>query len=190
MSNDNDDFKIWLNEVKGIKRLKLKQKVQPPLKPLPELKDLNSNFKRRMDRYKPSSSLRELSINDISGIDSSTLKRIDKGLYNISASIDLHGMTEEQAYQAFDKFIKNSYELHHRLVLVIVGKGKKSEGKMGLLRSLLPTWVNHPHIRSLIVTLRVAPKEHGGEGAYFILLKRARNDFNNQTRSSSHRNKA
>ena len=73
----------------------------------------------------------------------------------------------------------DSYLQGHRRVLIITGKGIKSEDEpwyeaKGVLREALPAWLNSPNIRPFILSICPAGRDEGGSGAMSILLKRQR----------------
>lgn len=104
-------------------------------------------------------------------IDTNTATRFRKGKQDIDATLDLHGMTHDKAHAAFSRFIKTAYTRQNRTLLVITGKGTLGTG---LLRRMLPEWINDDDIRGLVLAFDVAKPHHGGSGAYTILLKRKR----------------
>ena len=57
-----------------------------------------------------------------------------------------------------------------RCVLVITGKGKAGTG---VLRQRFLDWINHAEIRPHVSGYSVANVRHGGDGAFYLLLKRA-----------------
>jgi DNA-nicking Smr family endonuclease len=60
-------------------------------------------------------------------------------------------------------------------VLVITGKGKVgAESERGVLRRQVPQWLNLPEFRSLVVGFEEAHVGHGGEGALYVRVRRAR----------------
>jgi DNA-nicking Smr family endonuclease len=188
MSNKHftDDSQDWHNATKEIKKIDSNKKITPSLKPLP---DINQPIKL-IDKLGTKQSLRstkleELHVGNTSGVDTSTLKKIEKGNYKIDSCLDLHGLSQEKSYLALEKFIKKSYSEHKRLLLVIVGKGYKSINKKGLLRDLLPSWINYPTIRPLVINIQYANQKHGGTGAFYILLKRIKNDPNHKANRAS-----
>lgn len=119
---------------------------------------------------------------DYAGIDRNTADRFRKGKFTLDATIDLHGMTREKAHRILMGFIKNHYELGSRCVLVITGKGQKLAGSIdnmeyssrGVLRELLPHWLDEPMLKPLILAFDHAKQQHGGSGAFYILLRRKR----------------
>ncbi|NNE82945.1 MAG: hypothetical protein HKN28_03145, partial [Alphaproteobacteria bacterium] len=58
-------------------------------------------------------------------------------------------------------------------VLVITGKGSVREGG-GILRRRLPDWLNQSICRPHVLAFATARPEHGGSGAFYVLLRRRR----------------
>jgi DNA-nicking Smr family endonuclease len=105
------------------------------------------------------------------GLDKRSLARLRRGMLPIEGTIDLHGMTQAEAHMALHQFIAASQQRGRRCVLVITGKGSRSEG---VLRSAVPHWLNLPATRSLVLAFAYATPAHGGAGALYVLLKRRR----------------
>lgn len=106
--------------------------------------------------------------------------KMKKGRLSPEARLDLHGMTTTQAYPALTRFILAASAREARLVLVITGKGKlKDEGgpipeRLGVLRHQLPHWLNTAPLRAHVLQITEAHVKHGGQGAYYVYLRRAR----------------
>ena len=112
---------------------------------------------------------------DYANIDRNTATRFRKGDYQIDATLDLHGMTREKAYKFLMQFLHMHYGFGSRCLLVITGKGSKDAASpRGVLRGLLPQWIDDVSIKHMILAFDSAKPKHGGEGAYYILLKRKR----------------
>lgn len=113
-------------------------------------------------------------------MDKKTYGRMVKGKLRPEDRIDLHGMTTGSALPALTGFIMRSHAAGLRLVLVITGKGKQvdSDGPIpsrpGVLRHQVPEWLAKPPLAALILEVRAAHRSHGGEGAYYVYLKRNR----------------
>ncbi|MEY4879223.1 MAG: hypothetical protein RJB62_692 [Pseudomonadota bacterium] len=90
-----------------------------------------------------------------------------KGRLEPEARIDLHGYTQDAAYRALHRFVLRARSLDQRLVLVITGKA-------GVLHNMLPRWLGESDFRELVVGASAAHIKHGGTGAYYVALKRAR----------------
>ena len=95
------------------------------------------------------------------------IARLRRGTVALEGRIDLHGLTEEQAHHAVDRFLETSWSAGRRLVLVITGKG-------GVLRNLLPRWLAASRHRGRVLALSEAAPRHGGSGAYYLRLRRRR----------------
>jgi len=102
--------------------------------------------------------------------------RLRKGRLPIEGRIDLHGKTSVEAHDALKAFVTRAHRAGKRCVLVITGKGSRSgaDGKAGILRQVVPRWLNEPAFRPLILAFTHARPEDGGEGALYVLLKRTR----------------
>ncbi|MFA7431875.1 MAG: Smr/MutS family protein [Rhodospirillaceae bacterium] len=105
------------------------------------------------------------------GVDKRTAQRFKRGRMEIDATIDLHGMTQEAAHIALNRFVTNGAATGKRCLLVITGKGTRGEG---VLRRAVPRWLNDERLRGLILSYSHAQPHHGGQGALYVLLKRRR----------------
>ena len=108
------------------------------------------------------------------GVDKRTATRLRRGQIAIEGRIDLHGLTQEDAYQALSAFLAGSQEAGRRCVLVITGKGLRPDGSVGVIRAALPHWLNQPHNRPRVLAFAGAAPRDGGEGALYVLLRRKR----------------
>jgi DNA-nicking Smr family endonuclease len=95
-----------------------------------------------------------------------------RGKQAIDARLDLHGLTQSEAHGALLHFLRNAHARDARLVLVITGKGRGAEP--GVLRRQVPQWLGLPEFRSLVVGFEDAHVTHGGEGALYVRVRRAR----------------
>jgi len=113
-------------------------------------------------------------------MDHKSFTRMKKGRLSPEARIDLHGMTLAQAHPALTEFILSSAAKGRRLVLVITGKGKSKpeDGPIpvrhGVLRHQVPHWLHSAPLKPHILQLSEAHLKHGGEGAYYVYLRRNR----------------
>ena len=101
--------------------------------------------------------------------------RLSRGKQEIDARIDLHGMTQSRAHRALFGFLQRAHHDGFTFVLVITGKGKLgSESERGVLRRQVPQWLALPEFRTLVVGYEEAHIGHGGEGALYVRVRRAR----------------
>ena len=90
-----------------------------------------------------------------------------KGRLEPEAKLDLHGYRQEPAYRALQRFLMRAQGLGQRVVLVVTGKG-------GTLRDMLPRWLGESEFRNLVVGISTAHVKHGGNGAFYVALKKQR----------------
>lgn len=111
------------------------------------------------------------------GVDRNTAASLRKGEMPIEATLDLHGFTQGEAHSALIALIARSRASGHRCVLVVTGKGGKAgaDGRTtGVLRANVPRWLNELPLRAHVLAFANARPRHGGEGALYVLLRRAR----------------
>ena len=99
--------------------------------------------------------------------------KLSRGRSEIEARLDLHGMTQMRAHRALTGFLHRAHHDGLTFVLVITGKGR-SGGESGVLRRQVPEWLSLPEFRTFVVGFEEASIGHGGEGALYVRLRRAR----------------
>ncbi|WP_448605854.1 Smr/MutS family protein [Neorickettsia risticii] len=134
------------------------------------VRDLTPNIKGKVVTYNKPSSLSTSDLDFAKSADPDFLRKIKRGKVNIDKTLDLHGETMESAYQKTIKFILENYVSGFRYLLVIVGKGRT--GDAVIKTSFVPWLENNAEIRGLIKFVAEALPHHGGEGAYYVLLRR------------------
>ena len=106
--------------------------------------------------------------------------KLKRGKLKPEARIDLHGMTVDQAHPALRSFILSEHAAGSRLVLVITGKGRARDYdapmpvRHGILRHNVPQWLRLPPLNHLVLQITPANIRHGGDGAYYVYLRRTR----------------
>ncbi len=102
--------------------------------------------------------------------------RLSRGRSEIDDRLDLHGMTQVGAHRALLGFLQRAHADGLTFVLVITGKGKvgAADSERGVLRRQVPQWLSLPEFRSLVVGFEQAHTGHGGEGALYVRIRRAR----------------
>jgi DNA-nicking Smr family endonuclease len=102
-------------------------------------------------------------------------QRLARGTEKIDGRLDLHGRTQAQAHAALLGFLHSAQARDAKNVLVITGKGLRGgEGEHGVLRRQVPLWLKLPEFRSLVVGFEDAHIGHGGEGALYVRLRKAK----------------
>lgn len=119
-------------------------------------------------------SLPELSHGAVAGIDKRTAQRLRRGKLPVEARIDLHGLTQQEAFRALAAFLAGAQRAGRRCVLVVTGKGLRPDGRVGVLRENVPRWLNQEPNRGRVLAFNHASVKDGGEGALYVLLRRAK----------------
>lgn len=103
-------------------------------------------------------------------------KRVRRGRLEIAAKLDLHGCTQARARRALHEFLHRQREEGAAVVLVVTGRGMRpdaeGERRPGVLRTRLPEWLGEPEVRPWVSGYATAHAQHGGEGAYYVFLRR------------------
>ena len=95
--------------------------------------------------------------------------------------IDLHGYSLDDANLEIEDFITKSYKLGTNKIIVVTGKGLHSEHdkdpyvskKLGILKYSVPEYIkNNFELMRKINSMEKAKIEDGGEGAFYINLKK------------------
>jgi DNA-nicking Smr family endonuclease len=129
--------------------------------------------------------------------DRRTLRQVAAGKVPIDGVLDLHGLHQSTAHARLRAFLVSSQAKGHRMVLVITGKGGAASGGVrplasdrrsyhqaggevsdpatrGVLRRSVPNWLDEPEFRPIVLGYAAAGARHGGDGALYIRLRKAR----------------
>ena len=104
-------------------------------------------------------------------------QRVARGKEAIDGRLDLHGLTQIEAHAALLRFLRTASVREAKLVLVITGKGARGaegERERGVLRRQVPQWLGLPEFRAFVIGFEEAHIAHGGEGALYVRVRRAR----------------
>ena len=95
--------------------------------------------------------------------------------------LDLHGYSLEDANRLVKKFITESFNKNYRKLLIVTGKGSRSKSydnpyvskNLNILKNSIPEYIKNDHeLMSIISNFQQARIEEGGEGAFYIFLKK------------------
>lgn len=104
-------------------------------------------------------------------MDAPLRRKLGKGRVPIEGRIDLHGLSQGEAYGLLLAFFHRAYAEGRRNLLVVTGKGR-SPGSEGALRRAVPAWLSTPAFRGLVHSHSDASRHHGGSGALYVRLRR------------------
>ena len=104
-------------------------------------------------------------------LDPRVLKQLRSGEFTIQAHIDLHGQVREEARTALANFIQNCHAMGYRTLLVIHGRGLKSDTGP-VLKEGVVKWLTTGTLSHLVLAFCSARPCDGGTGALYVLLKK------------------
>lgn len=104
------------------------------------------------------------------GLDAATWERLRTGRLRPARTIDLHGLTRQQALGALLQAVETARAEGLRCIEVITGLGSGERG--GAIRRELPLWLNRPDLRPKL--LAACHPHRANSGATRLLLRRER----------------
>jgi DNA-nicking Smr family endonuclease len=93
-------------------------------------------------------------------------------LLGLTPSLDLHGCGVTEALQEIEAFLRHAQRCGIPVVRIIYGKGHGSPGGRGVLREVVPRWLEQRGAE-LITGYRRLPDATGGDGAVEVSLRLA-----------------
>jgi DNA-nicking Smr family endonuclease len=193
-----DEDVLWRHVATSIEPLKAKQRVrrqgvsrdeiEPVALTIPERRPALTQAAKSVGAPASTSSTSALGKTPpaLADFDARKAKKIGSGRVRIEARLDLHGMRQDDALGRLRAFLVDCHARHLKTVLVITGKGRDFDdvsvpyadtldrSPRGVLRRNLPRWLAEPDLRAIVVGYISAAQQHGGDGAFYIELRRNR----------------
>lgn len=188
-----DEIELWRKVADTAQRLHPERKQTEPLHPtsrpkakLPQSQTRITEFAMGQiaqpitGRHDLAPDLRETLDRAPVAMDRKIHGKMRKGKLVPEARIDLHGMTLDRAHGVLTRFVMTQHSHGRRLVLVITGKGKDRDGdgpipvRRGVLKHQVPQWLLMPPLSHVVLQVTPAHISHGGDGAYYVYLRRHR----------------
>ena len=187
-----EEVELWRKVAKRAERLhpEIPQTVHPAVLPKPKP---NRQPKPRFDEFelgqkaptKPAQHALKPAIGDSLRaspvqMDTKAFARMKRGKLKPEGKLDLHGMRVDAAHPALVRFVLTAQASGKRLVLVVTGKGKDRDEPgpiptpRGVLRNQVPQWLSLPPLAQAVLQITPAHISHGGDGAYYVYLRRTR----------------
>jgi DNA-nicking Smr family endonuclease len=184
-----DEHKLWSGVIRSIKPLKRKppgppqhdaiaagERVPPP--PPRRRADRADSAPQRLAAPNAVTKPAVKAVPSVPRLDRRQKQRLARGTEPIDGRIDLHGKTQSEAHAALLGFLRRAQADGARFVLVITGKGgafgRGPAGEPGILKRQVPMWLRLPEFRLHVLAVEDAHRAHGGEGALYIRIRRAK----------------
>lgn len=176
------DREIWQKVTESVQPLG-KRGDAPPLAPLPKI------YVQEETRSLPMEWHTRPSPQPDNSIDRRMQRQIATGRQEVDRSVDLHGMTQDRAFATLKRTIEGAIKRGDKTLLVVTGKGGRRFNQLdatpvayrtradfdqlgGVLRRMVPLWLEGPDLKPFIQSYGTASPDHGGDGALYVILRR------------------
>ncbi len=169
----DDEIRLWNRFTTGIEPISKDKHpiVGKPEPKIPDKKEIASSGKptavRKQTQIAPT--LPVLDPAKPINTDRRTWQKLTRGQIAIESRLDLHGRTQAEAHDALERFLRTSSARGLRCVLIVTGKGVEGQG---ILRQMVPRWLEEANNRKSVITYCPAHARHGGGGALYVLIRR------------------
>lgn len=173
--DNKDDDDLFQQAMRGVAPLKPDNKVRhkpPPRKPPQhraedEAVELEQRFTEGMlEQECPD----QLYFERAGGAQKSVLKKLRTGKLAVESTLDLHGLTVEEARLQLADFMEECRQFGYRHVIIVHGKGFRSQSKP-VIKPLVNYWLRQAD--EVLAFCSAQPKD-GGTGAVYVLLRKTR----------------
>jgi DNA-nicking Smr family endonuclease len=179
MIEDDEDFKAFQTEMKGVKPIKAKKTVDVVKNKVPEPSLIHRRQMAVKIEQQSNNHLTEEIIDLVhpmdvleyrsDGVSLGVYRNLKRGQYPIDARLDLHRKKMAQSREEVFQFIKDCQKYDIRSAIILHGKGELSEPK-AFLKSCVNTWLKQiPEV----LAFHSAQKHQGGVGALYVLIKKS-----------------
>ncbi|MBP1687172.1 MAG: hypothetical protein H6Q33_3315 [Deltaproteobacteria bacterium] len=101
------------------------------------------------------------------------LRGIFREMLGITPTLDLHGLGVQEALAETERFLRQAQSVNEPVVRIVYGKGRGSPGGRGVLREVVPRWLDGDGA-ALVVRYQRVPDASGADGAVKVWLRRPR----------------
>ena len=178
----DDDRKLFRDSV-GVVKPVINDRVSPAAKPPLRRKKLYQKIHERTqasaqpfsDGFLDVSAESPVEAGDLlfyarPGLQHKTIKRLKRGQLRCEATLDMHGLSVDEARDCLAEFIDDCRRHHLRTVLIIHGKGYRSSGARPVLKTMVNNWLRQ---HDAVMAFSSARPTDGGSGALYVVLKTA-----------------
>ena len=179
--NNNDD--VFLKQMKGVSPIKKNNRIKKE-EPKTNYKSGKKNTVKKQEAITPNVST--VIKNSEFSLEKIDLKKgIKKGSFHVDKKIDFHGKSLLESEEQFNNTIIESYNSGQRCLLFVTGKGLfksknyeesyKPKLYHGIIRASFIEWARSKKFSKYILSFEQASIEHGGDGAFYVYLRKNKN---------------
>lgn len=97
------------------------------------------------------------------------LRRRIRALFGIIPALDLHGLGVKDAIAETERFLRVAQAAGEPVVRIVYGKGQRSPGGRGVLREVVPHWLENEG-KDLVRAVERLPDHTGADGSARVWL--------------------
>ena len=98
------------------------------------------------------------------------IRHLIREALGILPTLDLHGLGVAQAVRETEDFLRTAQAAGARSVRIVYGKGRRSPGGRGVLREVIPRWLDSDG-RPLVRSYERRPDSSGADGAVVVWIQ-------------------
>lgn len=104
---------------------------------------------------------------------SARLRQSIREFFGIVPTLDLHGLGVREAIEETERFLRHAQTVDERVVRIVYGKGRGSPGGRGVLRDVIPRWIEREG-GALVEGYQRTPDTSGTDGAVRVWVRPSR----------------
>ncbi|HSP97949.1 MAG TPA: Smr/MutS family protein [Candidatus Dormibacteraeota bacterium] len=98
------------------------------------------------------------------------IRRLIRETLGVMPTLDLHGLGVQAALRATERFLAEAQEQGLGSVRIVYGKGKRSPGGHGVLREVVPRWLDGDG-RAYVRRWERRPDASGADGGMIVWVR-------------------
>ena len=98
------------------------------------------------------------------------LRALLRSLFGLTPTLDLHGLGVKEAVAETEHFLRQAREAGETQVRIVYGKGRRTPGGVGVLRGVIPHWLDEDG-RDLVERYERDLDSSGDDGAVRVWLR-------------------
>jgi DNA-nicking Smr family endonuclease len=107
------------------------------------------------------------SFKPLAAIERGLKTKLTRGITHPEKKLDLHGLTQDGAYNRLKSFLEQAQFDGVKLAIVVTGKSGE-----GVLKRMVPLWLSSANLRHLVIGYEEAGRFHGRDGALYVRVRR------------------
>ena len=172
----DNDLSMWQKEIKNATKIHQDSNSDVQHNNI-EIKKLTQNKPNIiLNSNQNSKKINTIKFGDLNSLNTKLRFNTSRGTVIIDAKLDLHGLSVNSAYDKLINFLNTSIDQRYKKLLIITGKGINSPNNTSIIRESFFDWLQTWEMKASILYINYAHQKHGGEGAFYVFLKKQRYD--------------